>query len=220
MLAEGSWVRALVLSAVIHCVLFAAVAGFIRLWPAADDQPIVEIELIAEVNAPEPQADNAGPFQATPAAYRAAGEIAPPVSASESSSPAFAQEDMGQQLSRTGDAGGTDVRGASGPASASSGGTDRKPRRLSPPRILSRVEPQYPEKARRDGVEGTVGIKVEIMTNGLAGRVWVESSSGSELLDQAALQAVREFRFVPARDEASGSPVVSVTFLPIAFQLR
>jgi protein TonB len=49
---------------------------------------------------------------------------------------------------------------------------------------------QYPETARRKGIEGTLSITFTLDTNGEAREVMVSESSGSRLLDRAAVRAV------------------------------
>lgn len=58
--------------------------------------------------------------------------------------------------------------------------------------------PVYPQAARQKGYEGLVLISVEILENGSPGQLLVKKSSGYEILDQAALSAVRKWKFVPA----------------------
>jgi len=72
--------------------------------------------------------------------------------------------------------------------------------------------------ARRRGEQGTVVLKVLVTAEGLAGSVSVQSSSGSSALDQAALEAVRNWKFVPARQGTQ--PVEGWHFVPIVFKLE
>jgi len=64
---------------------------------------------------------------------------------------------------------------------------------------LRNPPPAYPVAARRNGEEGVVMLKVLVTAEGTPARVEVESSSGSRLLDAAAADAVRGWRFQPAR---------------------
>jgi len=77
--------------------------------------------------------------------------------------------------------------------------------------------PPYPGPARRRGHEGTVLLAVEVLAEGATGKIRVERSSGHPLLDDAALQAVREWRFEPAMK--NGTPVPSWVEVPIRFVL-
>ncbi|MCW5729897.1 MAG: TonB family protein [Alphaproteobacteria bacterium] len=77
--------------------------------------------------------------------------------------------------------------------------------------------PAYPRRARERGIEGRVTLKVEVLADGSAGSVQVIGSSGHALLDRAALDAVRTWRFRPA--ERDGVPLVSSIEIPVSFRL-
>ena len=83
---------------------------------------------------------------------------------------------------------------------------------------LRNPAPRYPASARRAGTQGTVTLRVRVTREGLAARVDVEKSSGSPHLDAAALEAVKAWRFVPARQGAE--PVESRVLVPIVFRLE
>lgn len=85
------------------------------------------------------------------------------------------------------------------------------------PDYLLNPEPRYPEAARRRGIEGVVELEVLVLSDGGAGSVRVARSSGSALLDEAALVAVRAWRFRPA--VRAGEPVDSTVIIPIRFHL-
>ncbi|OPY89826.1 MAG: Gram-negative bacterial tonB protein [Syntrophus sp. PtaU1.Bin208] len=78
--------------------------------------------------------------------------------------------------------------------------------------------PVYPQAARRNGYEGLVLISVEILENGAPGQLLVKKSSGYAILDQAALSAVRKWRFVPA--EKNALRIRSWGDVPIRFVLQ
>jgi protein TonB len=65
--------------------------------------------------------------------------------------------------------------------------------------------------------EGTVTLEVLVNGAGLPEQVVLARSSGSALLDEAALEAVRRWRFRPAR--RAGEPVPGVVTVPITFRL-
>ncbi|MBI2509585.1 MAG: energy transducer TonB, partial [Betaproteobacteria bacterium] len=83
---------------------------------------------------------------------------------------------------------------------------------------LRNPPPRYPLAARRAGEQGTVTLRVLITREGLPARVELEKSSGSGHLDAAALEAVRSWRFEPARRGAE--PVESWHLVPIVFRLE
>ena len=88
-----------------------------------------------------------------------------------------------------------------------------------PPQAIRRVEPRYPDFARRAGVEGTVILQVEVFKDGSVGAIEVVQSlmSGPGGLDEAAKDAVRQWEFTPA--QSGGQPVAVWVRIPIEFQL-
>ena len=88
---------------------------------------------------------------------------------------------------------------------------------IEPPVVLSRVEPSYPEAARRAGIEGTVELEVSVDATGKV--TDVEVARGLPLgLSEAAAGAMRRWTWRPART-ASG-PVASRKTVRIRFLLR
>lgn len=78
--------------------------------------------------------------------------------------------------------------------------------------------PAYPREAKRRREQGTVWLSIEVLEDGTVGQISVSQSSGYELLDQAALDAVKRWQFTPAKLE--GRFVRSEGRLPIEFVLR
>lgn len=79
----------------------------------------------------------------------------------------------------------------------------------------NRVDPAYPPASRRAGEEGTVRVKVLVDEKGRPREVAVAKSSGFARLDEAAMEAVRKWRFVAATDGTKAITVwtqVAVTF--------
>jgi protein TonB len=72
--------------------------------------------------------------------------------------------------------------------------------------------------ARRNGEEGTVLLRVLVTPDGKAGKVELDRSSGSAVLDQAAAEAVSRWRFVPARRDAEA--VEAWVVVPMVFRLE
>lgn len=83
---------------------------------------------------------------------------------------------------------------------------------------LRNPAPRYPVAARRAGEQGTVTLKVLVGSDGLPQRVEVEETSGSSRLDTAALDAVRRWRFVPAR--RGSTAIESWVLVPVIFRLE
>jgi protein TonB len=83
---------------------------------------------------------------------------------------------------------------------------------------LRNPPPAYPPAARRRNVEGKVLLKVDVSQEGNAAHVEIALSSGSGLLDEAALKAVERWRFIPAR-RGSEKIAADVT-VPIIFKIE
>lgn len=92
---------------------------------------------------------------------------------------------------------------------------------LIPPRPLTAAAgnraPAYPESARRRRESGRVMLRVAVSAEGRATEVAVAESSGSAILDAAAADAVRGWRFVPAT--RGGLTVAGVAEVPVRFNL-
>ncbi|MDP2762864.1 MAG: energy transducer TonB [Sideroxyarcus sp.] len=83
---------------------------------------------------------------------------------------------------------------------------------------LNNPRPPYPMVARRMGYHGKVVLNVEVLAEGKAGQVLLHQSSGYEILDNAALQTVKSWRFSPAR--RFGQPLTLWFLVPIKFSLE
>lgn len=83
---------------------------------------------------------------------------------------------------------------------------------------LNNPRPSYPMVARRMSWEGKVILNVEVLAEGACGAVNVFRSSGHEVLDNAAMNTVKNWRFIPARH---GDRSVTQWFkVPIHFSLE
>jgi TonB family protein len=88
---------------------------------------------------------------------------------------------------------------------------------LTQARYRDTPRPHYPDSARREGREGRVLLRVLVDDQGRSKRVEINSSSGSDALDRAAQDAIKLWRFHPAR--AGDRPIESWVSIPIEFQL-
>ena len=93
--------------------------------------------------------------------------------------------------------------------------------KIEPPRFgvsyLNNPEPEYPSISRRQGEEGRVLMKVLVSASGAAEDVQIEKSSGSDRLDNAAVSAVKRWRFIPAKK--NNQPLSAYVLVPIKFSL-
>lgn len=84
-------------------------------------------------------------------------------------------------------------------------------------RWAARIQENYPSRALREEVEGTVGVRVTVTPDGRAANCQVTASSGSSDLDQAACVGMERYaRFNPALnavgDPISGSYATRITY--------
>jgi periplasmic protein TonB len=77
--------------------------------------------------------------------------------------------------------------------------------------------PKYPAAAQRRGLEGKVMLRVRVSPAGAVEGVELLSGSGAEILDEAAIQAVRGWTFRPAM--RLGVAVAAVVDVPVRFRL-
>ena len=87
-------------------------------------------------------------------------------------------------------------------------------------RWAARIQENYPSRALREEIEGTVGVRVTVTADGRATGCSVTASSGSPILDQAACQGMERYaRFNPALDDA-GNPTTDVYSTRITYRLN
>jgi protein TonB len=89
---------------------------------------------------------------------------------------------------------------------------------IVPPQVLYRIDPKYPELARSVHRQGAVVVEAEIATDGTLRSARVVSAPLGFGLEQSALEAVRSWRFAPARH--GDRPVAVYYRWNILFSLR
>ncbi len=82
---------------------------------------------------------------------------------------------------------------------------------------LNNPAPAYPMVSRRLKEQGRVLLRVLVSASGDAQNVELRTSSGSDRLDRAAIDAVRHWRFAPAK--RGGETIAAWALVPILFQL-
>ena len=83
---------------------------------------------------------------------------------------------------------------------------------------LSNPAPQYPRRSRLLEEEGIVKLKVHVSADGKALSVVIQQSSSFSRLDDAALAAVKNWRFVPAK--RGNESIDGWVIVPVSFTLR
>ena len=83
---------------------------------------------------------------------------------------------------------------------------------------LNNPAPAYPTVSRRLREQGIVVLEVLILPDGTVGEVRIKESSGYQRLDDTAARAVRQWKYVPARQ---GDKTISYWYLqPLEFSLH
>lgn len=83
---------------------------------------------------------------------------------------------------------------------------------------LNNPPPAYPRQSKRMGEQGTVVLRVLIGLQGTAEKAEIRTSSGFVRLDQAALETVQRWRYVPGK--RNGSPEAMWFNVPVRFILE
>jgi protein TonB len=123
----------------------------------------------------------------------------------------------------TGNTQGTGIGDGDGPGlgAGSGGGTGGGPYRpgsgIVAPTIEREVKPDYTEEGRRRNLEGDVVLEIVVRSDGTVGTVKLLQGLGAGL-DQRASEAVRQWRFNPAR--RYGVPVDVIVEVAVEFKLR
>lgn len=79
-------------------------------------------------------------------------------------------------------------------------------------------KPKYPDMARNLGWDGNVLLRVRVSAGGYSEQVTVHRSSGHKELDDSAIDAVRKWRFIPAK--RGDTAVACTVIVPIVFALN
>jgi protein TonB len=88
---------------------------------------------------------------------------------------------------------------------------------VSKSRITNETQPIYPPAAKQKRIEGTVVMEAAIDEDGRVREPFVISSAGP-LLDMAAMDAVRKWRYQPLTID--GVPICVTTTISVVFELR
>ena len=179
--------------------------------PEAKPAPELKTQREPETPAAEPFAEKKKETQATPAK--------PPA-------PAVPESPLQSNTKRGGTNTNTNTSSSDNESSLSTQGTQSLPEpialALTPaqvdPNYLHRPNPVYPALSKRLREEGTVVLRVNLDAQGVVQDITIEKSSDAQRLDQAALEAVRQWRFIPAKRGQQAVP--STALVPIEFKHR
>lgn len=164
---------------------------------------------------PAPLPQVVAPVATAPADVRDRAGVVDPVRDSDSHGPGSGSGAGTGQGTGIGEGTGAGIGPGSG--GGTGGGPYRPGAGITPPGLLREVRPDYTEDARRRGVEGDVVLEIVVRADGSVGNVKVLRGLGSGL-DQRAAEAVRQWRFSPAR--RFGTPVDVMVEVAVEFKLR
>lgn len=182
--------------------LHLAVGGALLAWPqavATPEEPVIAVVFLPAPPAPVPVEAVAPSPSPTPVrAIKRAATARPamldsPTAAAVPSAPALAEPVV------------TEISAPAEPAGRAEA------------RLIEAPPPHYPRAARQRGWEGVVVLAVTVDAEGQPAQVAVKLSSGVGVLDAAAEQAVRQWRFAPATE--GGRPIIAAVEVPVRFSL-
>ena len=106
-----------------------------------------------------------------------------------------------------------------GSGGGTGGGVYRPGSGVTTPRLIQQVKPQYTSEAMRAKIQGEVWLEAVVMPDGTVGKVEVVRSLDPVFgLDQEAIKAARQWRFVPGTH--LGQPVAVLITISMTFTLR
>ena len=117
----------------------------------------------------------------------------------------------------TGDGEGVGAGIGRGSGGGTGGGPYRAGSGVEAPRLLREVKATYTDEARRRGTTGNVILEIVITRDGNVGDVSVRRGLGGGL-DERAIEAVRQWKFAPAR--RLGTPVDVIVEVAVEFKMR
>ncbi len=220
------WLVAILLSLALHLVpLCYRFAWQTTPAPAAQPMQIVTVELTDTPPLPlpveiaaEPVA-RANPVNRQSLSPPARGAVPPQEVVSES--PAInvtTNLNDNQPLARDATLEGPTVAPAPGEATPGTVSAQEPEQLPARPLYLENQAPPYPLRARKLRYRGTTQLAVLVGRYGTADELRLRQSSGHPVLDQAALDAVRRWKFAPGR--LGGEAVAMWVTVPIRFELQ
>ena len=188
-----------------------------------EDQPVPpppDISEVSEEEAPQPPPER--PSQAAPpperqGIQRAPGGTGEGGAGTGQGTGTGTGEGSGSGSGSGGGSGSGHGTGTGGGEGSGEGGGGMRP--SVPPRLISAVEPSYPERLRREGVEGVVRLRLIVAADGSVESAEVVDSSGYDEMDNAARSAAYEYTFSPAENSA-GDAVRCAISTAVRFQLN
>lgn len=86
------------------------------------------------------------------------------------------------------------------------------------PQIVKFELPKYSQLAANNNIQGTTLVKITVNEHGQITHFGMQKSSGSSLLDAAALESIPSWKLKPALDQ-NGKPVAAEMVVPFVFRI-
>lgn len=204
------WRKAIALSIFLHIFLWIA-TGYLAFQvqdPPPVNEEVIEVNLIDapgdDIAEEEPQIASSPPVPEVPP------ELDPPP---EPEQPPVISDDIAEKVVepiKTIE----EKETAATPDKVNTGG--KKSAKGTPPIVLVRVDPVNPPEMKEVGRKVVVVLRMQILANGLPGKVSIAVPSGYKSINDAAIAAAKKWKFEPAKD-GQGKPMVCLTILTIPF---
>ena len=219
------YAKSTVISLLFHGILLGCLVMLGPLNPTREQEKITAIEVdivpapavAAKITVPpippeSPAPSQAGRTDSRPAAVHTA--FLPPAIPEEVSAASVAKVVAG----KTAMVDQTAAGGQNGEQYAGEGeGNSHDSGVRTPPSFRFGAKPAYPQAARKARWEGTVVVRVLINTDGSVASAALRESSGYDVLDESAVQAVSKWSYNPARK--GGVPMTSYHDVKVRFRL-
>jgi TonB family protein len=92
------------------------------------------------------------------------------------------------------------------------------PAKNQEPIILVAPDPEYPDTAKEDGIEGKIVLMFEVDERGFVYNPEVVGAEPVGIFEESALSAITKFKFIPAK--RNNVPVKSTVYLPIKYEIN
>lgn len=201
----------LLVSLLLHAAILLVMVAPVSVAPPS----VLEVQLSPPVPASRPQMEPAPPAQATPRPESKRSESMLPVKPVPLTSALTPTPTPSPEPSAPVAPSPSSAATSAPPERAPVGGNSAV---IFDAAYLLNPPPEYPAQSRRLEEEGMVKLNVRVGADGRALAVELASSSGFKRLDKAAEEAVRQWRFVPAK--RAGQAIEGSVIVPVRYTLN
>lgn len=188
-------------------------------------EPLKQVERVAAVapkpvrKAPPPPAVKPEPTSAVPSEIheRPSSDTPPASSRAAAETAGTGATGGGPGVKGTGESAGFSAAGGASAGAGLPGGEFNADAVDKIPQAVQKVEPVYPQRARKQGVSGKVVLRFLVEPDGHVTRPSIVSANPEGYFEQSALEAIRHWRFKPGLYR--GKAVATWVVLPVQFQL-